>query len=418
MRALRLILGCMLVVSAIGCGASSDPPAPSTGPGPPTPIPTATESPTRATATPSRPATTTSPTPPDSPTPDPFTCADLVEAMTLREQVGQLMMVGVDSRGLGSTEARTLARTRAGSVILLGNSTLGAGPTRRVVRDVRAATRRAAGVHTLVAVDQEGGLVQRLKGPGFDTIPSAQSQAAQSDAKLTANVARWGRQLAAVGIDANLAPVADVVPADLGSANAPIGLLRRGYGSSPRAVAAKTSAFVTGMDRSGIATAVKHFPGLGQVRGNTDFVQRVVDDRTTRRDPGLAGFAATIDAGVDMVMVSSAYYAKIDAEHRAAFSTVVIASMLRRDLRFDGVVISDDLAAAAMTDLAPGTRALRFARAGGDLLIVGDPTLAGAMADAIEQAARDDSGLARRVAESATRVVSLKADRGLGRCAR
>ncbi|HSU34636.1 MAG TPA: glycoside hydrolase family 3 N-terminal domain-containing protein [Propionibacteriaceae bacterium] len=338
--------------------------------------------------------------------------------MSLREQVGQLMMVGVNSGGLGSAEGRTLARTRAGSVILLGNSTLGAGPTRRVVRDVRDATRRPEGIKTLLAVDQEGGQVQRLTGRGFDPIPSAQSQAEQSDPKLTANAARWGRQLAAVGIDANLAPVADVVPADLGTANAPVGLLRRGYGSSPRTVSAKTTAFVNGMDRGGIATAVKHFPGLGRVRGNTDFVRRVVDDQTTRRDPGLAGFAATIDAGVDMVMVSSAYYTKIDADHRAAFSTVVIGSMLRRDLKFHRVVISDDLAAAAMADLAPGTRARRFVRAGGDLLIVGDPTQADAMADALHQAARDDSGVARRVAESATRVVSLKADRGLAACAR
>ena len=118
-----------------------------------------------------------------------------------------------------------------------------------------------------------------------------------------------------------------------------------------------------------------------------------------------------------MVMVSSAYYAKIDADHRAAFSTEVIGSMLRRDLNFDGVVISDDLAAAAMSDLAPGTRALRFVRAGGDLLIVGDPAQAGAMADALQQAARDDPRVARRVAESATRVVTMKADRGLARCA-
>ena len=96
-------------------------------------------------------------------------------------------------------------------------------------------------------------------------------------------------------------------------------------------------------------------------------------------------------------MVSSAYYAKIDADHRAAFSTVVIGSMLRRDLEFDRVVISDDLAAAAMADLAPGTRALRFVRAGGDLLIVGDPTQADAMADALQQGPRDDPSFAERV---------------------
>jgi beta-N-acetylhexosaminidase len=415
MRALRLILGWMLVMIMVGCGAASGSPAPAvTSPAPTT----ASSSPASATPTPSSPTTASSPTRSPSPAPDPLSCGDLVDAMSLREQVGQLMMVGVNSGGLGAAEGRTLARTRAGSVILLGNSTLGAGPTRRVVRDVRAATRRPEGVKTMLAVDQEGGQVQRLKGEGFDTIPSAQSQAEQSGAKLTANAARWGRQLAAVGIDANLAPVADVVPADLGPGNAPIGLLRRGYGSSPRTVAAKTTAFVTGMDRSGIATAVKHFPGLGRVRGNTDFVRRVVDDQTTRRDPGLAGFAATIDAGVDMVMVASAYYTKIDADHRAAFSTAVIGSMLRRELKFDRVVISDDLAAAAMVDLAPGTRALRFVRAGGDLLIVGDPSQADAMADTLQQAARDDPGVARRVAESATRVVNLKADRGLADCAR
>ena len=68
--------------------------------------------------------------------------------------------------------------------------------------------------------------------------------------------------------------------------NAPIGRLRRGYGSSPRTVAAKAAAFVEGMDRAGVATAVKHFPGLGRVRGNTDFARRVVDGETTRTRPG------------------------------------------------------------------------------------------------------------------------------------
>src|SRR5688500_10869503 len=170
MRALRLILGWMLVMIMVGCGAASGPPAPAvTSPAPTT----ASSSPTSATPIPSSPTTASSPTRSPSPAPDPLSCGDLVDAMRLREQVGQLMMVGVNSGGLGAAEGRTLARTRAGSVILLGNSTLGAGPTRRVVRDVRAATRRPEGVKTMLAVDQEGGQVQRLKGEGFDTIPSA-----------------------------------------------------------------------------------------------------------------------------------------------------------------------------------------------------------------------------------------------------
>ena len=114
-----------------------------------------------------------------------------------------------------------------------------------------------------------------------------------------------------------------------------------------------------------------------------------------------------------MVMVSSAIYAKIDPDHRAADSPVVIGQMLRGDLGFDGVVISDDLAAAAMEDLTPAQRALQFVAAGGDLLIVGDPGLAEAMADALRGRAADDQGFAERVEQSAVRVVKLKAHRGL-----
>jgi beta-N-acetylhexosaminidase len=371
--------------------------------------PTATQTP-RHTLAP-----TTEPTP--SPTPQLRGCADLVAAMNLDEQVGQLLMVGIDSNGLSSPAAEVLATTRAGSVILLGNSTAGAAATKQVIGDARDAIRRPEGVGTLLAVDQEGGQVQRLQGPGFADIPSAARQANWSDARLTADAARWGRQLKAAGVDANLAPVADVVPADLGERNAPIGRLDRGYGSSPRTVAAKATAFLAGMDRAGLATAAKHFPGLGRVIGNTDYARRVVDNQTTRRDPALAPFAATIEARVDMVMVSSAFYARIDPDRRAAHSPVVIEELLRDDLGFPGVVISDDLAAAAMKDLPPAQRALRFVDAGGDLLIVGDSGLAEPMAEALASRAAENDAFAERVRQSATRVLNLKARRGLASCA-
>ena len=103
-----------------------------------------------------------------------------------------------------------------------------------LVGDVPENTRGPEGVRTLLAVDQEGGLVQRLKGRGFDRIPAARDQAELSDAELTRRASRWGSQLRAAGISASLAPVADVVPADLAQVNAPIGQLGRGYGASPK----------------------------------------------------------------------------------------------------------------------------------------------------------------------------------------
>ncbi len=359
-----------------------------------------------------------------SPTPKPTNtsarpaapCSELAGELSVAQQVGQLLMVGVSSSGISAAEADILARTRTGSVILLGNSTAGATAVHRVVGQVRDATRRPHGVRTMLAADQEGGLVQRLKGPGFVTIPSAVDQAEQSDRQLKRHARRWGRELKAAGIDADLAPVADLVPAGMENVNAPIGRLRRGYGSSPRVVAAKVAAFTKGMDSAGIITATKHFPGLGRVRGNTDFERRVVDETTVRHDPALAGFESAVESGVDMVMMSSAYYSRIDADHRAAFSAKIIAKMVRKDLAFTGVVISDDLAAAAMRDLPPGQRAVQFVKAGGDLLIVGDPQLAPSMAKALRAEAEDNPEFAAQVTRSATRVLAMKAKRGLAPC--
>jgi beta-N-acetylhexosaminidase len=395
----------MIIAALGGCGAVAPPidvtPAESratsksTSPEP---------SPNRSVATPTESLTVDQP------------CAALVRKLSMSERVGQLLMVAVSSSGIDASEKTIIDRTQAGSVLLLGNSKAGMHAIQGVVGRVRDASRSPEGVKVFLAADQEGGLVQRLRGPGFTRIPTATVQAKQSDAKLRRNAYEWGRELKAAGIDANLAPVADVVPASMVWMNQPIGQLRRGYGRSPKTVAAKVTAFTEGMDEAGLATAVKHFPGLGRVRGNTDYMTRVVDRTTTRHDAALAGFEAAISAGVDMVMVSSAFYTKIDDEHRAAFSTMIMGEMLREDLGYSGVVISDDLAATAMRTLPPDERGIRFVRAGGDLLIIGDLSLATTMANAIKDEASDDPDFAKRVTQSASRVVAMKERRGMADC--
>jgi beta-N-acetylhexosaminidase len=408
-----IVLGLVLLGAVLGGTVACT--APSAG-RPPTPGPagssTAVQPSSPAPASPTSP-----PTPPPTPSPTTATdpCAAVVARLSVRQQVGQLFMVGIASSGLSETDAEALAESRAGSVILLGNTSAGRDAILRVTERAREAADAPAGIGTLLAADQEGGQVQRLRGPGFRRIPSAYEQAELSDAELTSRAGRWGRELKGAGIDADLAPVADVVPDELRRINAPIGLLDRGYGSDPDLVAEKVAAFVQGMDASGVATAVKHFPGLGRVRGNTDFEAGVVDRRTRQGDDSWAGFAAGIRAGADMVMVSSATYPRIDPEDRAAFSAPVM-QILRRDLGFAGVVISDDLAARALEDVRPRVRALRFLRAGGDLAIVGDSSLVSAMADTVVDEADDDSEFAAQVREKAQRVVAMKARRGLADC--
>ena len=133
--------------------------------------------------------------------------------------------------------------------------------------------------------------------------------------------------------------------------------------------------------------------------------------------PVLEPFRTVIEGGVDSVMVSSAVYTQIDPENEAMFSSAIIDGMLRGDLGFDRVVISDDLGAAkSVEDIAPSDRGVRFIEAGGDLAINADPTIMTAMVEATVAKAESDEAFAARVTESAARVLTLEESAGLMEC--
>lgn len=339
--------------------------------------------------------------------------------MSTEERIGQLFMMGHNSsQPVGERTTQLLREYHVGSVLLLGNSSAGVKEISTLTQAVRAASETPTQVKLAIAVDQEGGLVQRLQGPGFAEMPSAAEQAKLSDEELEKDAKGWGADLAEAGVNLNLAPVADVVPRGQVDSNEPVGKLGRGYGSDPETVASKVSAFIEGMDSAEVATAVKHFPGIGKVAGNTDFEAGVSDATTRAGDPDLAGFAAAVDSGADAVMMSTVTYERIDAENRAAFSKKVIG-LVRSELDFDGVVISDDLGAAAeVADLDPGDRATRFIAAGGQIVINAEPELMPAMVDAVRAEAEEDARFAEKVDASSALVLRFKHDRGLVDCRR
>jgi beta-N-acetylhexosaminidase len=401
----RRLLPALTAVCLVVTACSDEPPA---GGASPTAAPTGSAAATTPTsATPSSTASPTSTT--ATPTP---ACVDRVLAdMSTREKAAQLVMTGIRASGMSRGQRRTLTGQHPGGILLLGSSG-DAGDVRRVVAAAKKAAGRPNGVAPLVAADQEGGQVQRLQGDGFDRIPSAETQSEWSSAELTRKATRWGDQLDGVGVHADLAPVADVVPSSVGDKNEPIGALDRGYGSDPDEVGRHVAAFVRGMRSAGVATAVKHFPGLGRVRGNTDFSSGVVDSTTRRGDPLLAPFQAGVDAGTDMVMVATATYPKIDPDNRAVFSRTVIRGMVRGDLGFGGVVIADDLGAAAeVRSVPPGQRAVRFVAAGGDIVITAEASLTATMISALVAEAADLD-----LDQHVRRVLVLKQRQGLVSC--
>lgn len=325
-------------------------------------------------------------------------------------------MVGVASTGATASQLQVIADVHAGSVIMMGNTSAGVAGVRKVTDRLRAAD-PSSPTQILVATDQEGGLVRRLRGSGFSEMPSAATQATWSDATLRTRAEMWARELAAAGVNTPLGPVADVVPAEIGDRNEPIGANNRGYGSTPQQVSAKVAAVVQGFRAGGMATSVKHFPGIGRVVGNTDFGTNIKDGTTTRTDPLLAPFRAGIAAGTDMVMIGTVIYTRIDAKNPAAFSRTVITDMLRGDFGWQGVVISDDLGVATQVAfLSPGARAVAFLRAGGDLAINVDPATARTMAAAIAAEAAKDPAFAAELKVKAERVLRMKQARGLRAC--
>jgi beta-N-acetylhexosaminidase len=163
------------------------------------------------------------------------------------------------------------------------------------------------------------------------------------------------------------------------------------------------------MQQAGVAATAKHFPGLGRVRGNTDFTAGVVDSTTGPHDPYLRSFQGAIDAGVPFVMVALATYTRIDARHLAVFSPEVMRVILRQQMRFNGVIVSDDLGAAtAVAGLSPGTRGIDFLAAGGDLITSQSLPAAAAMDSAILARVSADSAFRALVNSAVMRVLSAK----------
>jgi beta-N-acetylhexosaminidase len=287
------------------------------------------------------PGTSATPTPaPGIPSPSSSTsCAERVLArMTEDQRVGQLFLLGLKDDVLGSETVAAIRAHHFGSVWFVKTSSGGLRPIRAVAEAVQSLAGRATTGRALffVAANQEGGIIQALRGPGFSAMPSAVDQGALDPSVLQEDAHRWGLEMAAAGVNMNFAPVMDVVPPGTDSQNQPIGVLKREYEHDPASAGTHGVAFLRGMAQAGIATVAKHFPGMGRVEGNTDNTADVLDGVTTSDDPYLGSFRRSIRAGVPFVMVALATYTRIDPDDLAVFSPAVMVGMLRDELHFGG----------------------------------------------------------------------------------
>lgn len=317
--------------------------------------------------------------------------------LSLAQQVGQALILSFGGPTVPGYVRRALREGRVAGVILFADNIVSAGQLRRLT----ATLQRASGHGALIMVDQEGGPVEMVPFAA-PAVGQARQQTAQ-EAAVQASAA--GRELRSLGINVDLAPVADVPSVD-GAA-----LGGRAFAGDARAVAARVKAAVRAYDAAGVGSAAKHFPGLGAARANTDQAPVTIPALTAQ---DLAPFKAAVAADVPLVMASHALYRNLDPARIASQSGVILRGLLRERLGFRGVIVTDSMEAVAVARRSSlPEAAVRSLAAGADLLLLTGDGSFRPVSRHLRAVARRDPGLRSRLAQADARVLALKRRLGL-----
>ncbi len=342
----------------------------------------------------------------------------LLRQMTLEDQVGQLLFMSFEFRDDGTpvttftdTEREQLRQVSPGGVVLYGMNIRELDQTHQLISEIR----HSATIPPIIATDHEGGLVARLNTSGglpATVIPRAVTVGQARSRELARELgAVIGAELRSLGIVMNFAPVVDV---DTGEADSVMGRHGRAYGTAAIAVAEMASAVVAGMQAAGVSAVVKHFPGHGMASVDSHDAQATVSSGIDRlRGVDLVPFRASFAAGADGVMTAHiALPAITGTDLPATLAPELLNGLLREELRFEGLVISDAVNMRGLTQHFPEDElAVRAVAAGVDIVL--KPFDPPAAREAILAAVHDGQISESRVAASAARLLRLKVRRGL-----
>ncbi|MGI9383912.1 MAG: glycoside hydrolase family 3 protein [Methyloligellaceae bacterium] len=337
---------------------------------------------------------------------------------SLDQMIGQMIMVGFRGTTARDAGVRAVARQlrdgMIGGVMLLAHNITGSSQLKALTRSLKQST--AGRRPPLIAVDQEGGWVQRLKGRnGFASTRSARNVAANYSADKARSVvyAKMAGQLAENGINLNFGPVVDLDVT--GTRNPIIGRIRRSYGRDPEVVLSYAQGFIDAHRAHQVVTAAKHFPGHGS--SLTDSHKGFTDiSRTWSKSELIPYRRLAREKGVAMVMVGHLYHPSFSdgPGQPATLSSKAISHWLRRELGFKGVVITDDMEMGAIRkNFKFRDAVVRAVTAGNDILLYAntaksDRNLALRIHEVIKTAVADGVIPPRRIEDSYRRITSMK----------
>jgi beta-N-acetylhexosaminidase len=318
----------------------------------------------------------------------------IVAAMTLRERAARMFMLPVSGTALSAADDARLRALKPGAVMMFAGNFGTPDDVRAFVAAIHATNPE---LPPLVAVDQEGGWVSRIAD---DPAPGASVMGLLPAAEIAALARARAETLAGYGFNVNFAPVADIAF----TPDSP--MVTRSFGSDPATVAACIEAYLAGVAGVNVAHCVKHFPGHGRVAVDSHDGLPVLDvDAATWWEAEALPFQAAIDVGVPMVMLAHLAVPVWDVLP-SSLSPVTIR-VLREELHFDGVIVTDDLDMAALTGWGPRETLDLAVAAGSDLLLFGDPSVEEELIDRLLVHVHRGIVAPERVAASATRILKL-----------
>jgi beta-N-acetylhexosaminidase len=343
-------------------------------------------------------------------------------AADLDTMIGQMILAGFRGFSVNkdSTIVHDIRDRHLGGVVLFDydmfwgegrRNIRSAAQVRQLISDLQA----NADIPLFVAVDQEGGKVQRLKKQyGFPETPSAATLCAKGEAAVREAGETVGRTLSSVGFNLDFAPVADV---NVDPDSPAIGRLGRSFSSDPEEVARCASAFMDGLHEAGVLSCPKHFPGHGSA--GTDSHKGLTDVTATWSDAELIPYRELIaGGGTDMIMTAHIFNARLDSRYPATLSSKVITGLLRDRLAYDGVIVTDDMDMGAVADQFGRREAVRRAiEAGADILLFGnnlsfDVHIVGKVHAIIRSLVEDGTIPEARIRASFERIMRLKQSLG------
>ena len=289
-----------------------------------------------------------------------------LDNMTLDEKIGQMITIGIDGYSVDDTAKQLITDKKVGGVILFKDNISDSNQLLQLINDIKGINSTNK-IPIFISVDQEGGRVNRLPSE-IKSLPSNEVVGNKNDNKLAYDIGKnIGYALGSFGFNMDFAPVLDV---NSNPNNTVIG--DRSFSNDKDKVASLGASEINGFKDSNIISVAKHFPGHGDTATDSHYALPIINKTLDElKSVEFVPFKKAIEEKVPAIMVSHILMPQIDANNPASMSKTIITDILRKDLKFDGIIVTDDMTMGAVTnELDITTACINSINAGADLLLV------------------------------------------------